>query len=293
MPRKLANTEEEILLIKTAFDGIKGARKIASDLGFTRHKVLEIYKILGIDNSSVTIPIRVTPKNKKCLSCDGMIDINKFRSRLKNNKTYYESSCNECESKYNKERLLNRYKESGREEFKKKYKDPKFRNKHLQASREWEERNKDKRRAYRKTPSQRERINKSRRIKLKENVTFKIRCNISNAIIRALKGNSGSKYGESCAKYLPYSFIELRDHIESLFEEWMSWDNWGVYDISTWNDNDKSTWAWQIDHIIPASDFKYKNMNDFDFLQCWSLINLRPLSAKTNIIDGVKRTRHK
>jgi len=54
----------------------------------------------------------------------------------------------------------------------------------------------------------------------------------------------------------------------------------------TWNDNDSSTWNRQIDHIIPHSKFKYSSMSDKEFQECWALSNLRPYSAKQNIIKG-------
>ena len=69
----------------------------------------------------------------------------------------------------------------------------------------------------------------------------------------------------------------------------MNWENHGIYDSETWDDNDQSTWTWQIDHIIPHSKFNYHSMKDKEFLECWDLKNLRPLSSKQNIIDGNRR----
>jgi hypothetical protein len=67
----------------------------------------------------------------------------------------------------------------------------------------------------------------------------------------------------------------------------------GKYNIKIWDDNDKSTWKWQIDHIIPHSTFKYASMEDEEFKKCWALSNLRPYSAKLNVIEGASRIRHK
>lgn len=72
----------------------------------------------------------------------------------------------------------------------------------------------------------------------------------------------------------------MKKHLESQFEDWMSWDNWGVYDPKTWDDNDKSTWTWQIDHINPMANFTYESEHDPGFRDMWQLENLRPLSAK-------------
>jgi len=109
----------------------------------------------------------------------------------------------------------------------------------------------------------------------------------------ALKKNNGSKQAQSILKFLPYTMIELKNHFESQFESWMSWNNWGKYNAKTWDDNDQSTWAWEIDHIIPQSILPYKSMGDENFQKCWSLKNLRPLNAKCNLIDGASRVRHR
>jgi len=73
----------------------------------------------------------------------------------------------------------------------------------------------------------------------------------------------------------------------------MNWNNWGVYKSKNWNDNDSSTWTWQIDHIIPQSNLPYTSMEDENFKKSWDLNNLRPYSAKQNILDGISRVRHK
>jgi hypothetical protein len=109
---------------------------------------------------------------------------------------------------------------------------------------------------------------------------------ISNKIRASLVGN---KAGKSFKEYLDYTLDELKLHIEAQFEEWMSWDNWGIYDYKSWKDDDSSTWTWQIDHIIPHSRFKYSSMDDNEFKECWALNNLRPYSAKQNIIDSNRR----
>ena len=121
--------------------------------------------------------------------------------------------------------------------------------------------------------------------------TFKLRMMVSGSIGKAMKKNNSKKNG-SCLAYLPYSIAELRTYIENLFEPWMTWKNHGEYRIKTWDDNDQSTWKWQLDHIIPHSDLPYTSMTDENFQKAWSLSNLRPYSAKLNHDEGVKRLRH-
>ena len=132
--------------------------------------------------------------------------------------------------------------------------------------------------------NKRNRIYQSKR--LKTDIVYKLNQNISNKLREIQK---------DCSKkvFLNYTIKELKDHLESLFEFWMTWENYGIYDVKTWNDNDPSTWKWQIDHIIPKSTFNYKSVNDDSFKACWSLSNLRPYSAKLNIIEGSNRIRHK
>jgi hypothetical protein len=132
---------------------------------------------------------------------------------------------------------------------------------------------------------------------------FRLRNDISGKVRFALQKSGGSKRNQSFKNYLPQSIEELRDHLEKLFshpdnltpngEVWMSWNNWGNYDKKTWDDNDHNTWTWQLDHIIPQADLPYSSMEDENFKKCWTLDNLRPYSAKQNILDGTLRTRHK
>jgi hypothetical protein len=84
----------------------------------------------------------------------------------------------------------------------------------------------------------------------------------------------------------------LKEHLEKQFELWMNWNNYGKYNAKIWNDNDSTTWTWQIDHIIPHSTFQYVSMQDDSFKKCWAIENLRPLSSKQNLLDGVNKVRH-
>lgn len=118
-------------------------------------------------------------------------------------------------------------------------------------------------------------------------IAFKLRKIISGSVQKAIFKN-----GKSITKYLPYSFQELKEHLENQFEPWMTWFNHGNYNTSTWDDNNLTTWTWQIDHITPQSNLLYTSMEDTNFKKCWALSNLRPLSAKQNIIDGASRARH-
>jgi hypothetical protein len=114
---------------------------------------------------------------------------------------------------------------------------------------------------------------------------FRIRRNVSTVILAQLKDNGGSKNGQSIMEYLSYSIIELKQHLEFLFEPWMNWDNHGKYKRG----GEKK---WHIDHIISQSQLPYKEMSfdpNSNFQKCWALENLRPLEAVKNISEGARK----
>lgn len=119
---------------------------------------------------------------------------------------------------------------------------------------------------------------------------YKMRKYLSTAIYQALRDSNSKKHG-SIMNYLSYSIDELKIHLEQQFESWMSWKNMKKYDNKTWNNNDSNTWVWNLDHIVPQSLLPYISMEDDNFKKCWALENLRPYSAKQNIIDGNRRNR--
>ena len=87
-------------------------------------------------------------------------------------------------------------------------------------------------------------------------------------------------------KYLGYTREDLIAHIESQFEPWMKWENNG----NPKNIKDKK---WQLDHIKPKVLFEYSRMSDLDFIECWSLANLRPIESRMNLIKSDKKLRGK
>lgn len=130
-----------------------------------------------------------------------------------------------------------------------------------------------------------------RKIRAQNDPAFRLRNIISRSIRAAMNRDNSQKRG-SCLRQLVYTIEELKAHIEKQFEPWMSWDNQGRYNPETWNDDDQATWTWQLDHIVPQTSLPYTSMEDENFQKCWALSNLRPLSAKQNVIDGILRTRH-
>ncbi len=62
------------------------------------------------------------------------------------------------------------------------------------------------------------------------------------------------------------------NHLESKFEDWMNWDNYG-----------RKKGYWSVDHIKPISSFSFSSYDDKEFKKCWALENLRPLDHIENI----------
>jgi hypothetical protein len=93
-----------------------------------------------------------------------------------------------------------------------------------------------------------------------------MRCGIRNT----LQKNNLDKEGTKWLDCVDYSKEDLITHLESQFEEGMTWNNFGRY-------------GWSIDHIIPISVFDIKDVQDISFKKCWALENLRPMWHVDNI----------
>jgi hypothetical protein len=103
-----------------------------------------------------------------------------------------------------------------------------------------------------------------RTMRRRRDIEFKLRCYISTSIYNSLKNDKGCSF----EKFLPYSILELKEHIEGLFTEGMTWDNYG---------------EWHIDHIYPQSLLPFSSLEDHNFQKCWKLSNLQPLWAYENL----------
>ena len=86
--------------------------------------------------------------------------------------------------------------------------------------------------------------------------------------LKTLTSGTVSKNGKSWEDLVGYSLQDLKEHLESLFQPGMTWENYG---------------QWHIDHIKPVSSFNITSLDCDDFKACWSLKNLQPLWAKDNI----------
>ena len=100
-----------------------------------------------------------------------------------------------------------------------------------------------------------------------ENINVRLHTIVSGHIRKSL-----SRKQHKTSKYLAlfgYSIPDLKVHLEDLFVEGMSWDNFG---------------EWHIDHIKPKVLFDCSDEEQLK--QCWSLDNLQPLWAVDNLRKG-------
>jgi hypothetical protein len=66
---------------------------------------------------------------------------------------------------------------------------------------------------------------------------------------------------------------EFRQYIESQFEPWMNWNNYGSYTL-------KGPKTWNLDHIQPCYSFDLSK--EADRKKCFCYTNLRPMDSKMN-----------
>ena len=147
----------------------------------------------------------------------------------------------------------------------------------------YREKNKEKLSEYHKEYFQqnKEKQAKDNKYRYHNDPNYKLRLLVAGHIRYALK--KGNKAGQSILPYVDWnSYEELKEHLESQFEPWMTWENHGAY-----HPTEK---RWQIDHIIPQSVLLegVTSMDDPKFRECWALENLRPLEARENLSKGSK-----
>lgn len=100
---------------------------------------------------------------------------------------------------------------------------------------------------------------------------FKLKSTIRSLLYRCFKQKSYIK-NDRAEQILGCSFENFKQHIESKWEPWMTWENYGKYKKNTYNV------GWDIDHIIPTSSAKTEE----DLYNLNHYTNLQPLCSKVN-----------
>lgn len=103
-----------------------------------------------------------------------------------------------------------------------------------------------------------------------EDPLYKLITNLKRNIRAVLKKNGQTKKSKTI-EILGCPFDFFKTHIESKWESWMNWDNYGKY-------NGELNYGWDLDHITPISsgitEEEVNNLNHYS--------NLQPLCSKIN-----------
>jgi len=112
--------------------------------------------------------------------------------------------------------------------------------------------------------------NNRRRFNRINNTIFKLSENCSSLIRNSMR-NKGYKKSSRAYEILGCSFEDFKLYLESKFESWMTWENYGKY-------NGELSFGWDMDHIIPIS----KAETEDDIIKLNHYSNLQPLCSKIN-----------
>jgi len=110
------------------------------------------------------------------------------------------------------------------------------------------------------------------RRKQRQDPAYRMRDTVRTLVYHTIVLREGKTKGGSTFKHLPYTPQDLRDHLESQFDEHMTWDNYGTY--------------WQLDHVIPTAALPYDSLTHPNFAKCWDINNLQPLEKAKNASKG-------
>lgn len=98
---------------------------------------------------------------------------------------------------------------------------------------------------------------------------IKISKSIGFCIKEYVNNNTSYRKDSNTINILGCNYEEFKSYIESKFETWMNWDNYGKY-------NGEFNYGWDFDHIIPVSSAKTVD----DRLNHYT--NFQPLCSKIN-----------
>ena len=116
--------------------------------------------------------------------------------------------------------------------------------------------------------------------KIKTNMGFRLRRNLSRYIHMAIEHKAGGKKAIKTMELLGCSIESFKKHIESQFTKGMTWDNYGYK-------------GWHIDHIVPCAAFDLTKPEEQK--KCFHYTNLQPMWGTPNIkksswYNGIKYT---
>jgi hypothetical protein len=212
-------------------------------------------------------------ENKVCKTCKVDKSLEQFQRR-KLSVDGYDLHCKICKNEYNKKyRKVNRTTEKSKLES---IKWPKNKN----TRKNWNILNKEKIKLQRKSIIEnysneeykefREKYNKWRREKGNNEPLFRLKNNLRTTIWSSIKRCGYKKYSKTY-EILGCSYNDFIVYLESKFESWMTWENYGRY-------NGELYFGWDIDHIVPVKNAKTEQ----EIININHYTNLQPLCSKIN-----------
>lgn len=223
--------------------------------------------------------------DKKCNKCNidkYILDFHKDKTK----KDGYKNFCKLCQKKYstkyyidNKDKVI----EYSLSRYIKMSNDIDYKTSRSKYILDYNKINKDKKKEYnrkyninnresikKQKNDNKEQINKKRRETKSSNNLIRLRNNIRTSIYASIIRRGYTKRSGT-SKILGIEYDIFIKYIESKFESWMNWDNYGRY-------NGELNYEWDLDHIIPSSSAKTEdeliNLNHYS--------NFQPLCSKVN-----------
>ena len=178
-------------------------------------------------------------KNKKDISDKNKIYVEENKENVKQ----YQKEYRKVNREKNKQYLVEYYKNNKKELLKKQS--------------EYQSNNKVKR-------------NEREKNRKKNDAVFRLTSNVRSYISRIISKNKYIK-NTKLTGILKSSIEDYKKYLESKFEPWMNWDNYGLY-------NAEPNYGWDIDHIIPLSTAKTEE----DVIRLNHYTNLQPLCSYIN-----------
>jgi len=198
-------------------------------------------------------------ETKVCNKCNIKKDVTEFYSGRK--------KCKYCYNKHKKKPTPEQ-----REEYNKRRREHYYENQEEEKERSklWKKNNRDKvieyNREYKKS------YEKNR---IKNDPLYMVKRSVRNLIKCSLYQRKFTKNSRTF-EILGCSYQEFMEHIESQFEDWMNWDNYGLY-------NGEERCGWEYDHIVPISSAQCEE----DIIRLNHYSNIQPLCSYVN--RNVKR----
>lgn len=139
-------------------------------------------------------------------------------------------------------------------------------------SKTWRENNPERNKELKKIWYEKNKHKRAEQTKLRKekDPLFKLKTAISNRIRNGVKSTGFCKNFKT-KEILGCTYEEFKIYIESQFESWMTWENYGKY-------NGELNHGWDLDHIVPLATAKTEE----DVIKLNQYKNFQPLCSKIN-----------